>query len=52
MFHDLLIAWRGFRVGEATWEPYSVIGMDIPEFVAKFMESHDDTYMMRKMRYL
>jgi Chromo (CHRromatin Organisation MOdifier) domain len=22
MFHELLVAWRGFPVGEATWEPY------------------------------
>jgi Chromo (CHRromatin Organisation MOdifier) domain len=25
MFHELLVAWRGIPVGEATWEPYSVI---------------------------
>jgi hypothetical protein len=24
MFHELLVAWRGFPFGEATWEPYSV----------------------------
>jgi hypothetical protein len=22
MFHELIVAWRGFPVGEATWEPY------------------------------
>jgi hypothetical protein len=22
IFHGLLVAWRGFCVGEATWEPY------------------------------
>jgi Chromo (CHRromatin Organisation MOdifier) domain len=22
MFHELLVAWRSFPVGEATWEPY------------------------------
>jgi hypothetical protein len=22
MFHELLVAWCGFPVGEATWEPY------------------------------
>jgi hypothetical protein len=52
MFNKLLIAWRGFPVGEATWEPYSVMAVDVPEMVAKFMESHDDTDMVRKMRYL
>jgi hypothetical protein len=52
MFHELLVAWRGFPVGEATWEPYSVIAVDVPEMVTKFMESHDDIDMVRKMRYL
>jgi hypothetical protein len=40
MFHELLIAWRGFPVEEATWEPYSVMAVDVPDMVAKFMESH------------
>jgi Chromo (CHRromatin Organisation MOdifier) domain len=30
MFHELLVAWRGFPVGEATWEPYSVMGVVLP----------------------
>jgi hypothetical protein len=50
MLHELLVAWRGFTVGEATWKPYSVMAVDAPEMVAKFMESHDDTDMVRKMR--
>jgi hypothetical protein len=41
-----------FPVGEAIWEPYSVIAVDDPEMVTNFMESHDDTDMVRKMRYL
>jgi hypothetical protein len=31
IFHELLIAWRGFSVEVATWEPYSVIAVDVPE---------------------
>jgi hypothetical protein len=50
MFHELLVACHGFPVGEATWEPYSGMAMDVPEMMAKFLESHDDTYMVRKMR--
>jgi Chromo (CHRromatin Organisation MOdifier) domain len=46
MFYELLVAWRGFPVGEATWEPYSVMAVDVPEMVAKFMESHEDTDMV------
>jgi hypothetical protein len=48
----LLIAWRDIPVGEATWEPYSVMAVDFPEMVAKFMESHVDTDVVRKMQYL
>jgi Chromo (CHRromatin Organisation MOdifier) domain len=40
MFHELLVAWRGFPVGEATWEPYSVMAVDVPNMVAKVMKSH------------
>jgi hypothetical protein len=52
MFHELLIAWRGFPVGEATWDPYSVMAVDVPDMVAKFMESHEDIDAERKMRSL
>jgi hypothetical protein len=52
MLYELLVAWRGFPVGEATWEMYSVMAVDVSEMVAKFMESHDDTDMMCKMRSL
>jgi hypothetical protein len=52
MFHELSIAWRGFPVGEATWEPYSVMAVDVLYMVAKFMESHEDIDTVRKMRSL
>jgi hypothetical protein len=52
MFHELLIAWRGFPVEEATWQHYLVMAMDVPDMVAKFMESHEDIVMVRKMRSL
>jgi hypothetical protein len=51
-FHELMVAWRCFPVGEATWERYSVMAVDVPEMVAKFLESRDDTDMVRKMRSL
>jgi hypothetical protein len=50
MFHELLVAWRGIPVGEATWEPYSVMAVDVPDMVAKFMESYEDIVKMRMMR--
>jgi hypothetical protein len=28
------------------------MAVDVPDMVAKFLESHDDTDMVRKMRYL
>jgi hypothetical protein len=49
MFHEL-VAWRGFIVKEATWEPYSFMAVDVPDMVAKFMESHEDIDTVRKMR--
>jgi Chromo (CHRromatin Organisation MOdifier) domain len=52
MFHELLVAWRGFPVGDATWEPYSIMAVDVPEMVAKFMESHEDIDTVRKIRSL
>jgi hypothetical protein len=52
MFHELLVAWRGFPVGEATWEPYSVMAVDVPDMVAKFLESHEDVDAVREMRSL
>jgi hypothetical protein len=41
-----------FPVGEATWEPYSVMAVDATDMVAKFMESHEDIDTVRKMRSL
>jgi hypothetical protein len=52
IFQELLVAWRGFPVGEATWEHYSVMAVDVPDMVTKFMESHEDIDAVRKMRYL
>jgi Chromo (CHRromatin Organisation MOdifier) domain len=37
MFHELLVAWRGFSVEEDTWEPYSVMAVNVPDMVAKLM---------------
>jgi hypothetical protein len=52
MFHELLVAWRGFSVEDATWEPYSVMAVDVPDMVAKFMESHEDIDAVRNLRSL
>jgi hypothetical protein len=52
LFHGLLVAWRGFPVGEATWEPYSVMAVDVPNMVAKFMESQENIDAVREMRSL
>jgi hypothetical protein len=52
MFYELLVAWRGFRVGEAAWEPYSVMAVDVSDMVTKFMESHEDIDAVREMRSL
>jgi ribosome biogenesis protein Nip4 len=52
IFHELLASWRVFPVGEAAWEPYSVVAVDVPDMVAKFMESHEDRDAVREMRSL
>jgi hypothetical protein len=50
VFRELLVAWRRFPVGEAPWEPYSVMAVDVLGMVTKFMESHDDYDTVRKLR--
>jgi hypothetical protein len=52
MFHELLVAWRGFSVGDANGEPYSVMAVDVADMVATFMESHEDIYTVRKIQSL
>jgi Chromo (CHRromatin Organisation MOdifier) domain len=52
MFHEFLVPWRGIPVGEATWEPYSVMAVDAPDMVAKFREPHEDKVAVRKLRFL
>jgi hypothetical protein len=52
MFHELLVALCGFPVEEATWEPYSVMAVDVPNMMARFMESRKDIGTVRKMRSL
>jgi hypothetical protein len=52
MFHELLVAWHGFPVGEDTWEPYSVMAVNVLDIVAKFMQSHEDIDAVRDMRSL
>jgi hypothetical protein len=43
---------HGFPVGEATWEPYSVMAVDIPHMVEKFIKSHEDIDAVPEMRFL
>jgi hypothetical protein len=50
MFHELLVAWRDSSVGGDTWEPYTVITVDVADMVATFMESHEDIDAVREMR--
>jgi hypothetical protein len=38
MFHELLVAWREFPVGETAWEPYSVMAVDVSDFVCEVHE--------------
>jgi Chromo (CHRromatin Organisation MOdifier) domain len=52
MFYELLVAWRGYPVGEATWEPYSVMAVNVPDMVAKFMEYNENIDAVREIRSL
>jgi hypothetical protein len=52
MFHELLVAWRGFPVGEVTWKPYSVMAADVPDMVARVMKSHEDIGTVGMIRSL
>jgi hypothetical protein len=42
MFHELLVAWRGF----------AVMAVDVPDMVAKVVESHEDIDAVCEMRFL
>jgi hypothetical protein len=50
MFHELVVAWRGFPDGEVTWELYSVMAVDVLDTWRRFMESHEDIDTVRKMQ--
>jgi hypothetical protein len=52
MFHEWLVVWRGFQVGEVTWEPYSVMAVVVPEVGTKFIKSDNDPDMVSEMRSL
>jgi hypothetical protein len=52
MFYELLVARRDFLVGEASWKPYSVMAVDVPDMVAKFIKSYEDIETVREMRSL
>jgi hypothetical protein len=39
-------------IGEATLERYSVMAVHVPEMVAMFKESQEDTDIVRQMRSL
>jgi hypothetical protein len=52
LYSITLVAWGGYPIGEAIWKPYSVMAVDVPEMVTKFMESYDDPDMVREMRSL
>jgi hypothetical protein len=52
MFHELLVAWHSFQVGETTWESYSVMAVDVSEIKTKFMESHDDPERVSEIQSL
>jgi hypothetical protein len=52
MKYEVLVAWRGFPVGDAAWEPYNVMEIDVPEMVCKFLDSHkvDEARARRRMQ--
>jgi hypothetical protein len=52
MFYELLVAWRGFHVGEATWKPFSNMAVGVPVMVPKFMESHENIDAVLEFRSL
>jgi Chromo (CHRromatin Organisation MOdifier) domain len=52
MKYEVLVAWRSFPVGDATWEPYDVMEIDVPEMVCKFLDSHKDKRLVHKVRSL
>jgi hypothetical protein len=41
-----------FQSASPPGEPYSVMDLDVPEMMTKFMESHDDPDMVSEVRSL
>jgi Chromo (CHRromatin Organisation MOdifier) domain len=52
MLHELLVAWRDFPVGEATWEPLISYGCECSEHGGEVHEFHEDIDTVRMMRSL
>jgi hypothetical protein len=50
--HEVQVVWRGFPVADADWQPYDVMGVDVPEMMSKFLDVHNDKEIKRLVRSL
>jgi hypothetical protein len=52
MRYKIQVAWRGFPVADANWQPYDVMAVDVPEMMRKFLDVHNDKEMVAQVRSL
>jgi hypothetical protein len=52
MRYEVQVAWRGFPVADADWQPYDVMAVDVPEMMSKFLDVHNDKEMVAQVRSL
>jgi hypothetical protein len=52
MRYEVQVAWRGFPVADADWQPYDVMAVDVPEMMSKFLGVYNDKEMVAQVRSL
>jgi Chromo (CHRromatin Organisation MOdifier) domain len=52
MTYEVLVAWRGFPLSDAGWEPHDVMAIDVPEMMRNFSNEHSDKELVDQVRTL
>jgi hypothetical protein len=52
MRYEVQVAWLGFPVADADWQPSDVMAVDVPEMMRKFLDVLNDKKMVAQVRSL